>query len=192
MTEFLDTYRELFLILHVFFVVLGMGAALVVDLLFNYYIHDRKLSEDENKTLNFLTKVIWISLSLITASGLFIFLTDSERYLASSKFLLKMCIVLVIAINGFLFYKITHKSLRDIEFTDRDGSHPLVRMRRLSFAFGAISFISWLSVFLLGSLRSIPISLSQGLLIYFGLLCFGILGSQLVEHYLTRPQASRF
>ena len=190
--EFIETYRFVFIILHVFFVVLGMGSALVVDLLFNYYIRDRKLSEDEHKTLNFLTKVIWIALSLITASGLLIFLTDSEWYLASPKFLLKMCIVLVIAINGFLFYKITHKSLREIEFTNRDGSHPLVRMRRLSFAFGAVSFISWMSVFLLGSLRSIPLSLGQGLLVYLGLLSIGIVASQLLERRITRPQVSTF
>ncbi|MFN4181563.1 MAG: hypothetical protein ACK4FA_02625 [Candidatus Paceibacteria bacterium] len=190
--EFIETYRFLFIILHVFFVVLGMGSALIVDLLFNYYIRDRKLSDDEHKTLNFLTKIIWISLSLITASGLLVFLTDSEWYLASPKFLLKMCIVLVIAINGFLFYKITHKSLRNIEFADRDGSHPLVRMRRLSFAFGAVSFISWMSVFLLGSLRSIPLSLGQGLLVYLGLLCVGIVASQLLERRITRPQVSTF
>jgi hypothetical protein len=185
--EFINTYRPVFIILHVFFVVLGMGSALVVDLLFNYYISDRKLSEDEHKTLNFLTKVIWIALLLITASGVFVFLTDSEWYLSSSKFLLKMLIVLAIAINGFLFYKITHKSLRDIEFTDRDGSHPLVRVRRMSFAFGSISFVSWMSVFFLGSVRKIPLTFIGGLGVYLVLLVCGVLASQILERRITRP-----
>ncbi len=187
--DFIADNRMWFIVAHVFFVVLGMGAALVVDLLFNFYIKDRKLSEDEHKTLNFLTKVIWIALSLITLSGLGVFLTDSEWYLASPKFLLKMCIVLAIAINGFLFYQITHKSLKDLEFTDTDGSHPMVLVRRLSFAFGAVSFISWISVFLLGSIRSIPVSLGQGLMVYAGLLVCGILASQIMERHLVKKNS---
>ena len=112
--QFFSEYKQLFIIVHVFFVITGMGTALVSDILFNVYIKDKKINPTESTTLEVLSHVIWISLGLIVLSGLAIYLSDPLKYIYSTKFLAKMSIVFVIILNGYLFWKITHKSLKKI------------------------------------------------------------------------------
>ena len=186
--QFFSEYKQFFTIAHVFFVIMGMGAAMVSDVLFNVYIKNKKINPTENKTLEVLSRIIWISLGLIVLSGMALFFSNPGFYMQSAKFLVKMSIVLVIILNGFLFWKITHASLKEINFTDTNSNHKYVRIRKLSFAFGAVSLVSWLSVFLLGSIRSIQLSFSYAILLYVIIIIFVILGSQIVEYIITHPR----
>lgn len=188
--QFFVDYKSVFLILHVFSVIVGMGSAIVSDILFNVYIKDKKINPTENSTLEVLSKIIWVSLGLIVLSGFAIFLSDTARYMASDKFILKMLIVFFIIINGWLFARITHGSLQKINFSDTNIHHKYVRIRKMSFAFGSISVISWMSAFILGSIRSIPVSLSKGVLFYLILLIVGIIGSQILDDIIARRKKS--
>lgn len=186
--QFFAEYKHVTTITHVFAVIVGMGSALVSDILFNFYIKDKKINPTENKTLEVLSKIIWISLGLIVVSGIALFLSNPFGYSISNKFLLKMVIVGFIIINGYLFAKVTHGSLMKINFTDTNSNHKYVRIRRMSFAFGAVSLISWLFAFVLGSIKSIPISFWQGLVLYGGLLIVGIIGSQIMERMIVNKK----
>jgi hypothetical protein len=186
--QFFGEYKKISTIMHVFAVILGMGSALVSDILFNVYIKDKKINPTENNTLEVLSKVIWISLWAIMLSGVAIFLSNPDAYSFSDKFLLKIVIVGFIIINGYLFARITHGSLQKLNFTDTNSNHKYVRIRRMSFAFGAVSVISWLLAFVLGSIRSIPVSFWQGLVLYGGLLIVGIIGSQIVERMIVNKK----
>lgn len=186
--QFFGEYKKVSVITHVFAVIVGMGSALVSDVLFNVYIKDKKINPTENSTLEVLSKIIWISLGVIMLSGIALFLSDPSAYSTSDKFLLKIVIVGFIIINGYLFARVTHGSLRKLNFTDTNRHHKYVRIRRLSFAFGAISLISWLTAFILGSVRSIPISFWQGLAIYGILVLGGIVASQLMEYKITHQK----
>jgi uncharacterized membrane protein len=186
--QFFGEYKKLATIIHVFAVIIGMGSALVSDILFNVYIKDKKINPTENSTLEVLSRIIWISLGAIFLSGIAIFLSNPPVYSASDKFLLKMVIVGFVIINGYLFARVTHGSLSKINFTDTNSNHKYVRIRRLSFAFGAVSLVSWLSAFILGSISSIPVSFWSGLMIYGVLLLIGITGSQVVEYMITHPK----
>lgn len=184
--QFFIKYKAVFVIMHVFSVISGMGSALVSDVLFNIYIKDKKINITENHTLEILSKIIWVSLIGVVISGLAIFFSDTAKYMASHKFILKMLIVGIIIINGLLFAFITHGSLRKINFRDTNIQYKYVRIRKLSFAFGSISIISWFCAFILGSIRSIPVSLSQGIQIYFLLIFFGIIFSQILDILITK------
>lgn len=186
--QFFSTYKQLFTIIHVFSVIVGMGGALISDILFNLYIQDKKINPTENKTLATLSKIIWISLGVIVLTGFFIFLSAPVQYAHSTKFLLKTIVVAVLIINGFLFWKITHKALHKINFTDMNIRHTYVRIRKLSFAFGAISIVSWITAFILGSIKAIPVSLTYALGIYVLILIGAIIGSQCVEYVLLRKK----
>lgn len=186
--QFFGEYKKISTIMHVFAVILGMGSALVSDILFNVYIKDKKINPTENNTLEVLSKVIWISLWAIMLSGVAIFLSNPDAYSISPKFLLKIFIVSIIIINGYLFARITHGSLQKLNFTDTNSNHKYVRIRRMSFAFGAVSVISWLLAFVLGSIKSIPISFWQGLIIYGVLLVVGIVGSQIAERMIVNKK----
>ncbi len=185
---FFNEHKSISVITHVFSVIVGMGAALVSDILFNIYIKDRKINIHEDKTLNVLSKIIWFSLFFIFMSGLALFLSDPEKYSHSVKFLIKMTIVTVIIVNGYMFQRIVHPALRKINFSDINTHHKYVKLRKLSFAFGAISLSSWLLAFILGMLDSIPASYTVSLLLYLLILSVGILFSQIVEYRLTHTR----
>jgi hypothetical protein len=185
---FFTEYKQIFVIAHVFSVVCGMGAAIVSDVLFNFYIKDKNINPTEHSTLEVISRIIWGSLALIVLTGLALFLSDPVAYANSTKFVLKVAIVAVIIVNGFMFWKITHKSLKHINFTDTDSNNKYVRVRKLSFAFGAISLVSWLTVFVLGSVSSIPVSLSIGASIYAVIILFAIIASQALEYFITHKK----
>lgn len=179
--EFFSEYKSVSVITHVFSVIIGMGAAIVSDILFNIYIKDKKINPTENSTLETLSKIIWVALWLVVLSGLAIYLSNPMKYMNSPKFLLKMIIVGIIIINGYMFARITHGSLRKINFRDTNVHHKYVKIRKLSFMFGAISIVSWLIAFVLGSVPSIPVSFFTGLTFYFVLLAVAIIVSQILD-----------
>jgi len=183
--QFFSEYKKISVIAHVFSVIVGMGTALVSDVLFSVYIKDKKINKTENITLQVLSYVIWISLGLITLSGLAIFLSDPLTYAYSTKFLVKTAIVFVIILNGYLFWKITHKSLKKINFTDTNSNHKHVRIRRQSFAFGAVSVVSWFAAFILGSIDTLPVTFSMAMGIYTTIIILAIIVSQIADRLIT-------
>ncbi len=181
-------YKNVSIILHVFSVIVGMGAAVVSDILFNIYIKDKKIDISENKTLNILSSIIWVSLGFILLSGIFIFFSDTVKYMNSPKFLLKMVIVGFVIINGYAFQRIVHPAIRKINFNDTNSNHKYVKVRKLAFMFGAISVTSWMSAFVLGSIPRIPVSFFMGLAFYLVLCLCAIVASQFVEYRITHSK----
>jgi len=102
-------------VVHVLAVVIGMGAALSADLLFHFFSKDKHFSFVELRTLGILSKTVWYSIIIIIVSGIFLFLSDTEKYLDSSKFLAKMTIMGILLING------------DLKWTNKFGFHYLFK-----------------------------------------------------------------
>jgi len=158
-------------ILHVGAIVIGMGAALMGDVLFNFYSKDKKLNQTEIKTLNLLSKIVWIGLLLIALSGIMLFFSNPETYLSSDKFLAKMSILVVLIINGyFLSKKIWPRLARSNFLTD---AHERTN-RKTAFVCGAISIISWICVLILGILHTAPLPYARLMFIYGLILAVGI------------------
>lgn len=140
-------------ILHVVAVVLGMGAALVSDLLFTFFAKDKRLSSMERKTLDMLSSVVWYGLIVMFVSGVALFFSDAPRYLASHKFLAKMTILTVLLMNGYMLNtRVWPHLMKPGFFTAKSEAFT----RKLAFGSGAVSVISWLSVCILGVLDSSP------------------------------------
>jgi len=183
--RFFGEYKHISVIVHVFSVIVGMGAALISDILFNVYIQNKKVNKNENKTLQILSDIVWISLLFIVASGIALFLSDPMTYGYSVKFLVKMTIVGVIIVNGYLFWHLIHPSLEKINFSDINIHHKYVKLRKVSFVLGAISLVSWLSAFVLGMLGHIPLSYLEAIVGYIAICFGGALFSQVVEYKMT-------
>lgn len=184
--EFFNEHKSVSVMVHVFSVIFGMGAALVSDVLFNNFLADYKINKTENRVLGVLSKVIWVSLFAIMFSGIAIFLSNPEKYMNSSKFLVKIFIVCMIIINGYLFQRFIHPALSKFKFSDNNLHHKYVKLRKLSFALGAVSFISWMLAFILGSVNFVPFSFYQAVFIYFGMLMCGIGASQVLEYRISK------
>jgi uncharacterized membrane protein len=184
--QFFVNYKVLFVILHVFAVIIGMGAALIADMLFSKYIADKKIDKIESQTFKFLSSVVWAGLSVVILSGIAIFFSNPEKYMASSKFLTKMFIVLVLTVNGLLLNKIVQPVISKLNFRDTNSHHHYVRIRRFAFAFGSVSVTSWILAFVLGMLKYIPLTLPQALGVYALILIIAIGISQLAERHLMK------
>ena len=167
-------------IVHVLSVIVGMGSALLSDILFTFYARDKKLSSHEIHTLGVLSRIVWFGLVFIILSGVGLFLSDIERYMSSVKFLGKMSIMLVLLVNGFLLDRFVWPRLGARSFLT---SHKNASLRKIAFLCGAVSVFSWISVCILGVLNSVQISYHELMAIYAGVLLVVLPGALIVEHF---------
>ena len=174
--------------IHVLAMALGIGLATVTDIFFFKFLKDFKISHFEKEVLRTLSQVIWLALGLVIISGIGLFLPYIGEYSESSKFIVKMLIVAVLILNGAVLNLFITPRLTAISFGGHHIHIPgeLHYARKISFALGAVSIISWYTAFILGSLRSIPFSASNSFLIYLGLLVVGITGSQIMERNIAK------
>ncbi len=185
---FIANYKHFFVIAHVLFVVLGMGSALVTDILCLRFGFDKKLSRFEVSTVRFLSQVVTISLVGIVLSGATVFLSDPERYLNSVKFLTKMTIVLALCVNGVLLHRFVFRHIGDKNIL----TSPRARtMRKIGFALGAVSLVSWISALSLGVLLHISVSYDIAILVYLGVVLTAVALSQIVESALLEKRRPR-
>lgn len=183
---FFAEYKQVSIGVHVLAAVVGMGAALFSDALFNRFIADFKIDRLEHRIFSVLSKIIWISLFVMLLSGTAIFMSDIVGYGGSDKFLAKMTVVLLIILNGFFFKICIDPSLRKINFSDTNNQHKYVKLRKLSFAFGAVSVISWLFACTLALYKGSHFSYSTIMLTYAGLVLVGVLCSQILERMIVK------
>ena len=185
---FLAEYRLPLLMAHFLGVSIGIGGAVITDVFFFKFLKDFRISHEEADILNTLSQVIWFALGLIIISGLGLYLPLAEEYNQSAKFLVKMAVVAIITVNGALLNLLIAPKMIHISFGEPHQHHSgeLVRLRRLAFALGSISFTSWFTAFVLGLMPASLFNEKQLLSVYGLLLLSAIVGSQLVERHFHR------
>ncbi len=176
--EFFQIIKTPATVAHVIAVVFGMGGALVSDILFSFFSKDKNLNKTEIYTLTILRNVVHYSLILIVLSGLVIFLSDIEKYMNSAKFLAKMSIMFVLVLNGYVLNKFIWPHLLNRNFFTLKKER---NIRRLAFACGAISVISWIFVCILGIVKSVPVGYEIIIWGYSTIIFFGIIVSLFIE-----------
>jgi hypothetical protein len=189
--EFFIQAKPIIVVLHALSAAVGLGAVVTTDTLFFRFLKDYRISRKEADTLDTISKVIWGAIFLLFITGAMLYLSAPMDYLAKSKFVAKIIIFIFIVGNGLALNTVISPYLIKLSFNE-DESPSLKKtmklriLRRIAFASGAVSMISWFSVFILGSIRSIPVTTSQALLIYLGLVCVGIAGSQVFAYLLKK------
>lgn len=190
----LTQIKPLIIILHLTGFALGVGGATITDILFFKFLKDFNISSEENKILKIMSQIIWFGLLIVVISGLGLFLQDMETLMASSKFLLKILVVVIIILNGSLLNLFVHPKLIRMNIGSTDNNNPKVvldvkkttRLRKIAFASGAISFISWYTAFVLGSLDNVLMTFWNLLYVYISLIIIAVLFSQLFEKLYSR------
>ena len=163
--EWIDL-KTVYTIVHILGVALGAGGAYVSDVLFLSSIKDEVISKVELRFLKIGSAFVWAGLILLVLSGIALFSTNPDGYLDSSKFLIKMFIVLVIFINGLIFH-FTH-----LPRIGRHADHHLPssdefnRKEKILIASGVVSVTSWTFALILGALRAIPLDFTTALVAY--------------------------
>lgn len=169
-------------------IALGVGGATVAEILFFKFLKDFRISEWEASVIRTISQVIWFALAILVLSGLASYLTHPQILNSSPEFLLKAIAVLVIIANGALLNFIVSPKLILISFGKKHDHEPgeLRRLRRISFALGAVSIVSWYAVLKLSAIRMGFISFPVLLALYAAAVLFGIVASQIIERRLSR------
>ena len=182
----LAQYYNLFVILHLFGVALGLGSVIVVDVLFYKFLEDFTISKYEYNIMKTLSQVIWFALAILIISGLCFYMVRSSELNHSPRFLVKMIVVLVITINGALLNLIVAPKMMEIKFDEKYAvKEKGYYIRKLAFALGAISMVSWLAAFFLGIFQGLKIEFLSLLGIYIGITIVAVVSSQILERYFT-------
>lgn len=184
----LGRYHELILIGHFLGVALGLGGATITDIFFFKFLKDFRISEQEAGVMHTLSQMIWFALALLVLTGLGLYLPEAEELNQSAKSLVKMIVVAVIIINGAFLNLFVAPKLVKISFREKreHRSGELHYERKIAFALGAVSMVSWYSAFILGMLRQIPLDFSSLFLIYLLLLGVAIVASQFMERFFVK------
>ena len=163
--EWLDA-KTIYTIAHIFGAILGAGGAYVSDAMFFSSAKDKIISKRELQFMKIGSSFVWAGLLILIVSGALLFLTNPSGYMESSKFLIKMLIVLVILVNGVYFHArhlpILHRHA-DSHYT---SSAEFIKNKKLLMISGVISITSWTFAVILGGLRMIPIDFVTALIIY--------------------------
>lgn len=185
----LEASHPFILILHLFFVALGLGAATLADVFFFRFLKDGRISEFEAGVLSTLSEVIWLALGFVILTGFALFLPHAPELLALPKFLAKLTVVGVIVVNGAFLNLFIAPKLVKISFAQphqhKEGE--LGRARRMAFALGPISVVSWYGAFVLGALpQDMVVSLGELLKIYLLVLVAAVTIGQFVENRISK------
>jgi uncharacterized membrane protein len=180
---FLLEYKTVIVILHALSAALGMGTVMVTDVFFMKFLKDYRISESESEILDTLSQVVWFALGMLILTGAALYIPSSAELLLKTKFIAKVVIVGVVVVNGVLLNLLVAPKLIKISFGEEsiDGPDQLHNLRRFAFAFGGVSIVSWLCTFILGSIRSIPLSVGAILGIYLAIIIVTVIGSQLYD-----------
>lgn len=186
--EILAEQHSVFVGLHLLAVALGLGGATISDIMFFKFLKDLRISEFEANILHTLSQIIWFALALFIISGLGLYLPEAAELNQSAKFLVKMVVVGVIIVNGAFLNLSVAPNLVKISFgqSHEHIAGELRQTRKLAYALGAVSIVSWYSAFLLGFMRSSPAGFGTILAVYIAIVIIAIGVSQLLEQILGR------
>ena len=167
---------------HLLGLVLGLGGALILDVMIFHFLNNFKISTREAVIMHLLSQMIVLGLILLFVSGVAITFTDLDGYLENPRFLMKMTVVGIIALNGAVLnlYVAPQMELISLREEDRESNQKLVRV---SFIVGAISAISWLTAFFLAMLEILEtFSYIALLLAYLLLLAIAVSGGLITKY----------
>ena len=183
MLDFIDI-KTVWLIIHLFGVALGAGGAFASDAMFFSSVRDKKFSKTEIRFLKLGSILVWTGLTILIISGLGLFSLAPEKYLASSKFIAKMIIVAIIVINGTIMH--LYQLPLIVQTVDKKFSASKKFMKNRSWILlgGAISVTSWSFSIILGTLKTIPYSVTTILSVYILAIIVAISTAQVLKRYI--------
>lgn len=168
MFDFIEI-KTVYLIVHFLGLALGVGGAFVSDVIYMTSLKDKKITKDEMNIISDGGNVVWGGLLLLTISGLLLMSLDWTSYIVSTKFIAKMIVVLLIALNGVVIHHFYLPRMKKLVGEDLSQHSEFKRMSLFLYVSGALSFVSWISATILGAFTGIPFSTLTILLVYGGI-----------------------
>jgi len=185
-------YKGLIVLFHSIAAAIGVGAVTITDVFFFRFLKDYRISQDEADIMRILSDIIWFTLGLLVLTSIGLFVPATAVILIKTKFIMEIIITLVLIINGVVLNLVVHPRLVDISFGEESVDHTdeLHHLRKLAYALGGVSLVSWYGVFILGSLSVIPLSFGALIALYAVLIIIAIAASQYFDYLVTNKKIS--
>ena len=155
--------KTIYTLFHIFGAIVGAGGAYMSDAMFFASIKDEVISKVELKFMKIGSTFVWIGLAILFVSGLLLFSTNPSVYIASSKFQIKMFVVLVIFRKGLVFHMTHLPRMHRHADHHYPSSDEFSRKSKFLIASGVVSVTSWTFSIILGTLRTIPVDFTLAL-----------------------------
>ena len=184
------------LLVHVFGLALGLGAALFMDLWIVSRLYHASFSRNDLTLLDFGSRLVTLGLALLWVSGLgflLFYYAYAPGALSNQKIWGKMAVVTLLSLNGVLIHRMLLPWLA--ARTGRpllDGAD--LRTASLMIGTAAISVSGWLFAASLGLIKAFNFAFTTGefifgyLVILATLFCVGLLLHQLLVIFATRSR----
>ncbi len=175
------TIKTVYAIVHVFGAVIGAGGAYMSDIIFLSSIKDKKISPTEMRFMKLGGTIVWIGLIILIISGIFLFYTNPESYMASTKFLSKVTIVAILFLNGILFHILHIPLIKKHTNEHLPSSKEFIKRRKWLFISGALSITSWTFALALGVIPSLPYTYGFIMTFYASVVAFALVSALLIQ-----------
>ena len=151
------------LVIHVIAVMVAVGTVTVTDYLHIIGLNSRRLEKKTLFVFPHLSRLIVIALTIIYATGIGMVIAKPE-ILQSSLFWVKIFLVLLVTINGFILHnKIFPKIEKRIK---ENKSNNLSLIKQAAF-FGSLSIVSWYGIVVLAMTKNSGYTPLQFIIAYF-------------------------
>lgn len=179
--------KNILIIIHLLGVALGLGGAVLADLMFVKTMKDGTINKDEFSFLSMGGTVVWVGLSLLVISGAGMFFLNPAQYAESSKFLTKITVIGVLVVNAVIFHAVHIPKMKAQVGKRFAESRTFMKNSNLLLVSGVVSIVSWLSALVLATFSSIPISYGILVLLYLGALLLGLcIGFLAKNHFIPK------
>lgn len=189
----LAQHRDFIAVLQFFGVALGVGGATIAAIFSFKFLKDFRVSRGEADAMHTFSQVVWFSLALLAFAETGLYLPDAGKLNQSAGLLIETVIIAAIIANGAVLSLLVMPNLIKISLEEKHAHYPgeLRNQRKTVFALGAVSIVSWYSIFALKTFQQIsPYSFSRLLLTYFLLLAGAVAVSQLMERFSAKQAES--
>lgn len=185
--ETLAAHAPAFVFLQWVGVALGVGGATISDFLFFRFLKDLRISHGEAEILETLSQTIWLALAFLVLGTAGIFAAHPQAFFTFPRFFLEGWILIVLILNAFALHFLVAPHLTKISFGERHEHYAgeLRSIRRLAFALGATSLVSWYGTLVLHGVETISRSFFSLGMFYVAALLAAIVLSQWMEYRLA-------
>lgn len=193
----LDENQDLFLVINLLSVSIGVGSAVISDILFLKFLKDFQISVFEAEIIKFLSQIIWLALGIIIMTELGLYLPHSEQLKESPAFIMKTIILAIIIINGaFLNLLVMPRLVKAsvlnnppeerLTYSYEKSDLPIIG--KLPFVLSPIFLISWVYFLFLGIFlsRADKLGLFNLFLIYFSAVFAAIVASLAIRRTIKK------
>ena len=153
----MELMQPILIIVHIIGVAMGVGGAVTTDATFLRSIWDRKMTSGQLKLIEVISKVVITGLTLLILSGISLVALNPHYFSltdGSSLFWVKLTIVAILSLNGYVFHKKILPLLQ--KHADKNLGTQETRNKLWLLALtGGLSGVSWFTVLILGVMMQV-------------------------------------